>query len=259
MKNLKFNYLVIEDDTNVWANIKRRMDKFEEWGAIGFTSEIDDSFEKILNAKPQLIFSDWSIRGGNAFQILDFIKSIEDYHPYIIIFTGYQSEHPEIPQEILNNYPMVKKYLVKPIYENLTENLSNYITEAKDQYLLKLQKTPILIENELHQKIKIIPANSIAILQCELNPRRKVLYLKNNEKVYLKQTWDSIIEFLNFYKIEYFTCHNRKSIINKSSIIKISKPYIWLENDLKITVSRERWEEHFNPNNSKIKNPLRRN
>lgn len=245
MKNLKFNYLVIEDDTNVWANIKRRMDKFTDWEAIGFSSEIDDAFEKIVNAKPQLIFSDWSIRGGNAFQILDFIKSIDDYNPYIIFFTGYQSEHPEIPQQILNNYPIVKKYLVKPIYENLTENLVNYVNEAKDHYLLKLQKTPILIENELRQKIKIIPADSIAILQCEENPRRKVLYLKNNDKIYLKQTWESIISFLNFYKIDYFTCHNRKSIVNRSFITKISKPYIWLENDFKIQVSRERWDDLF--------------
>ncbi len=41
MKNLKFNYLVIEDDTNVWANIERRMSKFIDWESVGFTSEID--------------------------------------------------------------------------------------------------------------------------------------------------------------------------------------------------------------------------
>ncbi len=243
MTSLKYKYLVIEDDTNVWANIERRMGKFNDWEAVGFSSELDDALQKIQISKPQLVFSDWSIRGGNAFQILDYIKGISDYDPYIIFFTGYQSEHPEIPQEILNNYPMVKKYLVKPVYENLTENLSAYVNEAKEQYLVKLQKTPIFIENELRQKIKFIPADSVAVLQCEENPRRKILYLKNHEGIFLKQTWESILEFLNLYKIDYFVCHNRKSIINKSYITKISKPFIWMENDIKIKVSRERWDE----------------
>ena len=243
MKNLKFNYLVIEDDTNVWANIERRMSKFIDWESVGFTSEIDHALGIIKKEKPQLIFSDWSIVGGNAFQILNEIKLIQNYEPYIIFVTGYQSEHPEIPQEIMNNYPMVKKYIVKPIFENLTENLYHYVEEAKNQHLTNLRNTPVFIENEWRQKIKIVPAESLAIIQCEENPRRKILFLKNKEEVFLKQTWESIIQFLNFYKIDYFVCHNRKSIINKAYITKISKPFVWLENNTKIKVSRERWEE----------------
>ena len=61
MKNLKFNYLVIEDDTNVWANIERRMSKFIDRESVGFSSEIDHALGIIKKEKPQLIFSDWSI------------------------------------------------------------------------------------------------------------------------------------------------------------------------------------------------------
>ena len=53
--------MVIEDDTNVWANIERRMSKFIDWESVGFTSEIDHALGIIKKEKPQLIFSDWSI------------------------------------------------------------------------------------------------------------------------------------------------------------------------------------------------------
>lgn len=241
MKSLSFKYLVIEDDTNVWANIKRRMGEFKEWEEAGFSSEINDAIEKVHTYQPQLIFLDWSIKGGNAFQILDAITLMESYDPYVIFFTGYQSERPEIPQKIMNNYPMVYKYIVKPIFENLTDYLPAYIKEAKDRYLTKLQNTPIFIENEFRQNVKIIPFNALAVIQCEKNSRRKILYLRNNEEIFLKQTWKSVLLFFNTYRIDYFITHKRKSIINKSRITKISKPFIWLENDMRVRVSRDCW------------------
>ena len=243
MKSSTFNYLVIEDDTNVWANIERRMSRFPEWSESNFVAEIETALQIIDATRPQLIFSDWSIKGGNAFQILNFIKNIQEYCPYIIFFTGYQSEHPEIPQEIMNNYPMVKKYLVKPIYENLTNHLEAYLEEAKHQCDCKPEIKEIFIENEYKQKIKINPQETISIVQCDANPRRKILTLKNENKIYLKQTWEEIILFLQAYQINFHICHNRKAIVNKAYITRYWKPYIWLENGEQIKVSRECWQD----------------
>lgn len=246
MKNSNFKYLVIEDDTNVWANIERRMSRFPEWSVSGFSAEIDDALAKIEQSLPHLIFSDWSIKGGNAFQILNFIKEIDGYNPYVIFFTGYQSEHPEIPQEIMNNYPMVKKYLIKPVYEKLTNNLENYLTEAKNHYFSAIQESPVFLENENRQQIKVNPKEIVAVLQCEENPRIKNIHLKNNHILRVKYTWDGCIDFLQNHKIDFYICNNRKSVVNKSYITKYSKPYIWLENGYKIRVSREKWEGIIN-------------
>jgi len=242
MNTLNFKYLVIEDDTNVWENIERRMSAFENWRPVGFCSEIDDVLTKISENKPHLIFSDWSIKGGNAFEILNFIKSIENYEPYVIFFTGYQSEHPEIPQEIFNNFPIVKKYIIKPIYENLTNNLADYVMEAEILHKNIICKS-VFIENEYKQKIKIYPNQCIAFLQNENNPRIKTIYLKDEIPINVKYTWEQILDFAQFHQIDFFITHNRKSIVNRYYISKMQKPFIWLLNDLKVEVAREKWRE----------------
>ena len=84
MKFSNYKYLVIEDDTNVWGNIERRMDHFANWESCGFCDELETSIDKIKTEKPQLIFTDWSIKNGNAYEILNFIEEIPYYKPYII-------------------------------------------------------------------------------------------------------------------------------------------------------------------------------
>lgn len=246
MKNSNFNYLVIEDDTNVWSNIERRMSQFENWHSAGFCSEIEDSLQIISEKKPHLIFSDWSIKGGNAFQILDFIKTIPSYQPYIIFFTGYQSEHPEIPQEIFNKYPIVKKYIIKPIYENLTNHLADYVKEAEILHDNNIN-TPLFLENEFKQRIRVYPEDCIAFIQCDYNPRIKTIYINNQPPMNVKYTWEEILEFAKKSKIDFYITHNRKSVINRKYILKMHRPFIWLTEELKVEVAREKWKD-FNEN-----------
>lgn len=241
MKFSNYKYLVIEDDTNVWDNIKRRMNKFNNWEACGFCDELDNALEKVKENKPQLIFSDWSIKNGNAYEILNYIKNETDYFPYVIFFTGYQSEHPEIPQEVINNYSFVKKYLVKPIFENLTENLQHFVSDAEEQFFLTQRQNYVFIENKYKQKFKISPVDFIAFTQSCDDPRLKILHLNNQSAIQIKYTWKKIIDFLDYYRINYLVTNHRKSIVNKEYIIKISKPYIHLKGDLKIEVARENW------------------
>lgn len=241
MENLKYKYLVIEDDTNIWSNIERRMQKFENWSPVGFCAEYSDSLMKIQNHRPHLVFSDWSIRGGNGFQILEFMKTMDNYHPYVVFFTGYQSDFPEIPQVLFNNHPMVKKYIVKPIFETLTKYLSNYIEEAETHHREHQKSCSIMLENEAKDQIKICPANIVAIIQSPENPRLKQLYVMNMGPIVLKKTWDSIFEVLHEYNIPYFVCHKRKTIINTIYISKTVRPFIWMENGLVVEVTRERW------------------
>ncbi|ATA75643.1 MULTISPECIES: response regulator [Capnocytophaga] len=248
---MKFRYIVVEDDTNVWENIRIRMQSYPQWEALEFSSELTDAIEKITQHLPEMIFSDWSIRGGNAYQILNYISTIENYNPYVIFFTGYQSENPEIPQRIINDFPIVNKYIVKPIYENLTNHLQSYVREAEKQAIKSVSKKGssaeskesegILIDTSLG-KVRIFMSEFIAVLQQE-GTRSKMLYLKNNCSYELKQTWEEIFTLLEESQIDYFVAHNRKSVINKVFIKTIVKPYVFMENDLSIKVSREQWRK----------------
>lgn len=70
MNASEYTYLVIEDDRSIWKNIEQRMKRYLQWRAVGFVDEVEEALAVIDKARPQLIFSDWSIRGGNAYQIL---------------------------------------------------------------------------------------------------------------------------------------------------------------------------------------------
>ena len=240
MNHSSYKYFIIEDDQAVWENIKRRMLHISNWEFSGATDCCMEAVNLIKNQKPHLIFLDWSIKNGNAYEILDFIKSINAYSPYVIFFTGYQSEHPEIPQEIINNYPVVKKYLIKPIYENLSKNLCQYVKEAENQFNKKT--TYIIVENEHKHKYKIDTNDILAIIQCEINPRNKNIYLINNTSITIKSTMEEIINIANDYKINYFVTNKRKSIINKTHITKLLKPYVYLNDNFKVEVSRDNWK-----------------
>lgn len=157
MKKSVFKYIIIEDDKNIWKNITARMERYLQWHPVSPTDNLEEAIQLIQTHRPELIFTDWSIRGGNSYPILSHIhRNMVGYTPYIIFFTGYQGENPEIPQVVFNEFPLVKKYLVKPIFLQLTENLSQYVSEA--EALAEGEKeTPVFIENYLKQSGQGIP------------------------------------------------------------------------------------------------------
>lgn len=116
------NYLVAEDSIIAFEGIEERMEPFRQWRSCGFAPHIDTVKDCINEFRPALIFLDWSLQGGNAFDVLQHISVICGYTPYIIFNTGYQNEQPDIPQELFNKYT-VDKYLLKPIWKQLRENL----------------------------------------------------------------------------------------------------------------------------------------
>jgi len=245
MNASEYTYLVIEDDRSIWKNIEQRMKRYLQWRAVGFVDEVEEALAMIDKARPQLIFSDWSIRGGNAYQILTHIHQIPLYKPYIIFFTGYQSENPEIPQIVFNEFPLVRKYIVKPIFQNLTEHLEEYVREA-EALAEGAEGTPVFIENDLKQQVRIVPQDILCFLQDDNNPRLKVVHTLSSETIYLKQTWEEILRFCQSHQLHVFVAHTRKAIVNRSHIIRVNRPYIWLEGGMRIQVSREKWAE-LNP------------
>lgn len=240
MKKSIFKYLVIEDDKSIWKNITARMQKYLQWKAVPFTDNLQEAITLIDTHRPELIFSDWSIRGGNAYPILSHIHQSSGYTPYIIFFTGYQGENPEIPQIVFNEFPLVKKYLVKPIFQQLTENLSQFLSEA-EAIVEGEQETPVFIENYLKQQVRIFPRQILCFLQDEENPRLKVLHSLSGQAVQLKQTWDEIQRFCNEHQLSIFVANTRKAIVNREYIIRLNRPFLWLEGGLRIQVSREQW------------------
>lgn len=135
----KLTYLVVENAPDVCEGIIRRMKNFDRWESLGYCVGVKETIEKIKTTKPHLLYLDWGLNGGSAYEILQEVQNLSGYNPYIIFNTGFQKDNPEIPQEIINKYK-VDKYLVKPLWENLRIHLPQYLQEAEEKCLQPLKK-----------------------------------------------------------------------------------------------------------------------
>lgn len=240
MTKSNYKYVVIDDDINVCNRIKKRMLHYENWNCIGLIVSLNEAVTILIKELPQLLFLDWSIKGGNAFTLLEEIEKIENYSPYIIFFTGYQNDHPEIPTELINRFK-IHKYLVKPIYEKLTENLHQYISEAE----LNGKQKEIWITTSTKQRIRINPENIVCISQSRSNSRNKIIYYFDKNNYEIKASWAICEKIAVDFNIDYCFANSRDTLVNKKYITKLQKPKIWVNNQFWIEVTKEKWKEFF--------------
>lgn len=241
--NTELKYLIIEDSLKVCEGIAERMQSFTKWTACGFAHHVENAKKIAFAEKPQLIFIDWALKGGSAYEVLAYIQNIPDYYPYIIFNTGYQSENPEIPQEIINNYK-VDKYVVKPLWENLRKNLSTYLLEAER----KSEQSSVLKQiwlTDIHKrKLHVNLYDLICICQETENPYNKKICLTYNSTLTVKISWHEIIELLKENGIDFFVTNGRQHLIIKKYIEGYKRPFIKLKNfSHKIEVVKEKLHE----------------
>jgi CheY-like chemotaxis protein len=241
MKKSRYSYVVIEDDLNVCEGVKERMDAFTNWDCLGLIPVFDVALQAIQKDKPNLLFLDYSILGRNTFNLLEQIKSIDNYNPFIIYFTAYGSDNTFISEDAINKYK-VNKFLNKPIWEKLTDYLVDFINEA-EAWVLKNENSELWLITSHKIKVKIEPYKIICINQPENNPRYKTIRTIDHKIFDIKASWEECETIAKDFSINYCYSKARDTIINKKYITKIQKPYIWLNDNLKITVTKERWKD----------------
>jgi CheY-like chemotaxis protein len=237
---LKFQ--VIENATSVCEGIIKRMKPFHRWETIGYTTGIFDSCKIIETYRPQLLFMDWDLAGGSAYEILKFIQNLPGYNPYIIFNTGFQKDNPDIPQEIINNYH-VDKYLVKPIWEDLRLHLPDYLAEAETKALLHAGNgnSKYWLTNTDKEMVLVNLDQLSCISQNALNARTRDLFFADKEAcVSSSLSWSSCMEILNKNNINYFVTKNRSHLVVKAHISGFEKPFVRVSNlKFKLEVVRD--------------------
>jgi two-component system, LytTR family, response regulator len=248
MRSTNFTYLVVENSVDVCEGIEKRMELFKCWASLGYCTGVKEAIEKIKSVKPQLIYLDWSLNGGSAFEVLQQIQNVNDYNPYVIFNTGYQSDHPEIPQEIINKFN-VDKYLVKPFWENLRKNLPEYIKAAEEKFIASIPKSKIVwMKDETGANVSLPLNKIICIIQHPVNPRRRNFYITTQtSEVTLPITWEKCQEILDINNVNYFITKSREHIVIKDFIEKFDRPYIRLKDfNFKIEVVKEKIPDFIN-------------
>jgi CheY-like chemotaxis protein len=222
----ELKYIVIEDSLKVCSGIKERIDDFPEWTCCGFAHHVSEAIKIIESTRPGLIFLDWALKGGSAYDVLSGIVNLPSYNPYIIFNTGYQSENPEIPQEIINNYK-IDKYLVKPLWEKLRLNLSQYLKEAA---LKNEQPAPckneIWITDILKKRHHINVQNIVCVQQHFDTPYYKVIHFSNGTSLTLKISWSQINNMLEDNSIPFFVTNSREHLVIKNYIQDYKRPFV---------------------------------
>ena len=242
MTGLNLKFLVIENATSVCEGVIRRMKQFAHWESIGYTTGINDSCKIIETYRPQLLFMDWDLAGGSAYDILKFIQNLSGYSPYIIFNTGFQKDNPDIPQEIINNYH-VDKYLVKPVWEDLRLHLSDYLAEAETKALQQtVTSTSKYWLRNIDKEMVLVNLDMLScISQNALNARIRDLYFVDKEScISSSLSWTCCTEILNKYNIEYFVTKNRSHLVIKTHISGFEKPFVRVSNlKFKLEVVRD--------------------
>lgn len=228
--NAPLQYLVVENAPDVCEGIIRRMNAFPDWKSLGYCVGIKDTIEAICTKRPQLIFLDWSLNGGSAFEVLQTIQNIADYKPYIIFNTGFQKDNPEIPQEIINNY-QVDKYLVKPIWEHLRLHLADYLKEAAHKSQRPIQQSTVCwLENVEKVKYPADMSQLICVCQDPTEPRTRLLYFHQwAQPLRVSMQWHKIYDLLDQFEIPYFITKTRSHLVVKSFIDRFEKPFVRLK------------------------------
>ena len=224
-----FRYIIVEDIETVSEGIALRMKPFSEWQNIGMCSSVTDAASAISIHEPHLIFLDWNVKGGSAYEILEAINSINKYQPYIIFNTAYTRDNPEIPQQIFNSY-RVDKYLVKPIWKNLSQNLTQYVKEATTK-AQKSNNSKQQLLSDVNGKTTSINLEDLSCIIQHHNGRAKELYfISQKQPIIVSKTWQECFELLEANNTEYFVSNKRQHLIVKKYIMSYHKPILRLVN-----------------------------
>lgn len=243
MKNKPSNYtfLVVENAPDVCEGIIRRMQIFENWISLGYCVGVKEAIAGIEKRKPQLIFLDWGLNGGSAYEVLQAVQNMAAYDPYIIFNTGFQKDNPEIPQEIINKYK-VDKYLVKPLWENLRMYLASYVQEAEQKVQQQLPKPKwVWLEDEQNIRVQVALDKLICICQHPARPRSRILYLDGKPgELKVDLQWQKCISLLQQYQVDFFITKNRSHLVTRNYVDVFEKPFVRLHHfPAKIEVVKE--------------------
>ncbi|MBV7439895.1 response regulator [Weeksellaceae bacterium TAE3-ERU29] len=218
-----YTYCVIEDVEDVIIGILNRMKKYKNWKSIGESREIKSALNLVKEHHPDLIFMDWSLKGGSTYEILEYIKKNKYYAPYIIFFTAFQKDEPTIPEIVHNKYK-VDKYLLKPIWRKFSGNLEQYLKEASS----KSSCNTYLEITDVNKNIyKINTSHITSVSLYDQKKRTKTIRLLSGEEIIVKNTFQEIEEILIKRNIDFIYTHKRYSIVIKNNIEKFEEGYVF--------------------------------
>lgn len=234
--------IIIDDELNVRLRIKDMiLENFPQISLVGEANSVNTGFKTITELRPELVLLDIRMEDGNAFDLLEKVKSI----PFKVIFITAYEEYAlkAIKFSALD-------YLLKPVS---VEDLRIAIEKAENQILneLKLQlatlqsniqspknKTIVLRSSD---KIHLLEVNNI--IRCEADRCYTYFFVNEQKRHIVSQPMKEFEDILSDYG---FIRIHKSHLINISYIESFDKAdggSVILKDKTEIPVSRRKKNE----------------
>lgn len=226
------SYFVVENDHHVCEGIITRMAQFPDWQSLGYSTGVAKAIGVCRDQRPQLLFLDWSLAGGSAYEVLDAVRELSGYNPYIVCFTGYQEDNPDIPMTLVNRYH-IDKYLIKPIWAHLRSELPHFLEEARARSLPAhgpATRNRCLLK-DAGGLVTLVDLDQFAAAWNDPDDQRcKQLYFINRPKtIVVRRSWQQVEAWLQQAGIDYYMPHARRELVARSFIDKYQAPFIHVQ------------------------------
>lgn len=217
----RYKTIIIDDERLAREEVKRALEKHQEFEIIGEASHVDEAISLIEELKPDILFLDIHMPGKSGFDLLEELTNVPD----VVFTTAYD-------QYAVKAFEMnALDYLVKPLRE---ERFAKTIEKVKQELVKKRKATPDVLP--MHRKIFIkdgedchfIPLSDIRYIESLENYARLFF---GNQKAMIKRSLNLLEEKLD---PKVFFRANRSQIIN---IHYIQEIYPHFNNRLQIKLT----------------------
>ena len=223
-------YAVIEDIPDVAERLRLEMDRFPGWQHAGSAASVRQARQLLSDHRPSLLFCDWDLVGGSGFEVLQHVATLPGYNPFVVFNTGFQADHPEIAEELVNHYkPDV--FINKPYWKKLLEQLEQILADAREKHARgNVMPDSAWVASADGRQVQVNRSSIICIVQDAVNPRHKRIYTSRYpEGLACQLTWPEAEDLLARGGIDYFVTNKRQSIITRPYLLQIEGCYAYLQ------------------------------
>ncbi|WP_029906835.1 LytTR family DNA-binding domain-containing protein [Prevotella sp. 10(H)] len=235
--------IIVEDEHNNRENLQNLLHEYcRSVDIVAVCSSALEGRQKIMLHKPDLVFLDIEMPGGDGFSMLESLPELDFEVIFVTAFTSYAVK--AIKFSALD-------YIVKPID---TMELLRAVDKAVKKVQDKIDNSRMvnLIENQhraedkkvlalpLSDKIEFVEISNI--IRCQADGNYTIFYLKSGEKLLISKTlkeYDELLSSYNFLRVHQSHLIN---LLEVKSFIKTDGGYILMRDGSHITISRQRRE-----------------
>jgi two-component system LytT family response regulator len=184
-----------EDLENIISNIDKKIDVVVEEGTKDDIGFVDNCVKLIDKEKPDVVFLDIELRGGNGFDLLEKVV-YKDFYFIIITGTGERGNYPHKASRYKQVRPEYITYIEKPLQDEL-------IADAIKMLKAKIQKdNPIIIIPTKYKNIHV--KHSDIILCKEIEPKEKHFMKYKTTEFQCEKDDGSFTSIISTEPLEYF-------------------------------------------------------